>query len=182
MSSISINQTTLQIVRGSVTDQHVDAIVNAANTAMRGGGGIDGRIHDSAGPGLLEELKRVAPNGAETGTAVLTSGHRLKQPYIIHTPGPVWHGGTRGEPEKLAACYRSAARLAHEHRLTSMAFCSISTGIYGYPLEQAAPLAIRTIIDFLQQTPQTSLRRCIFAMYQHDEFLEFSKALMTTSQ
>src|SRR5580658_2462724 len=101
-----IHQTTLSVVHGSVTEQNVDAIVNAANTTMRGGGGIDGRIHAAAGPDLLEELRRVAPDGAPTGTAVITAGHRLKQKHVIHTPGPVWHGGKSHERQDLASCYR----------------------------------------------------------------------------
>ncbi|MDH7568151.1 MAG: macro domain-containing protein, partial [Armatimonadota bacterium] len=159
-----IHHTELEVVPGSVLEQDVEAIVNAANTAMRGGGGVDGAIHRAAGSGLLEELKRVAPNGAPTGTAVLTSGHNLKQRYIIHTPGPVWRGGTHGEPELLAACYRSCMELAHQHNLESLAFCSISTGVYGYPLEQAAPIALKTVCGFLESHPDTSLRRVVFAM------------------
>src|SRR5438477_2815955 len=109
-----IHSTTIEVVRGSVTAQDVDAIVNAANAMMRGGGGIDGRIHSEAGPGLLEELKRVAPDGAETGTAIITGGHKLKQRHIIHTAGPIWRGGKQGEPERLADSYRNSLQLAHE--------------------------------------------------------------------
>ncbi|HOJ21507.1 MAG TPA: macro domain-containing protein [Armatimonadota bacterium] len=176
---MQVNQTTLTVVRGSVLDQETDAIVNAANTKMRGGGGVDGAIHRAAGPELLEELKRVAPNGAPTGTAVLTGGHRLKQPYIIHTPGPVWHGGTRGEPELLASCYRSCMEVAHKKGLESIAFCSISTGVYGYPIERAAPLALSTVRDFLQAHPDTSLRRVVFAMFGAEEYRVFTEALGT---
>lgn len=172
-----IHQTTIEVVRGSVTDQPVEAIVNAANTAMRGGGGIDGRIHAMAGPGLLEELRRVAPDGAPTGSAVLTGGHGLSQPYIIHTPGPVWRGGGQGEPALLASCYRSSLQAADQRRLGSIAFCSISTGIFGYPLILAAPLAVQTAIDFVKSTPQTPLRRILFAMYGIEEFDEFRGAL-----
>ncbi len=174
---MQVNQTTLTVVRGSVLDQETDAIVNAANTKMRGGGGVDGAIHRAAGPELLEELKRVAPNGAPTGTAVLTGGHRLKQPYIIHTPGPVWHGGTRGEPERLASCYRSCMEIAHDKGLESVAFCSISTGVYGYPIERAAPLALMTVRDFLQAHPDTSLRRVVFAMFGAEEYQVFATAI-----
>jgi len=115
------SNTTIEIVRGSVVDQDVDAIVNAANTAMQGGGGIDGAIHRAAGRGLLAELRKVAPNGAKTGAAVLTGGHNLKQPYIIHTPGPVWKGGGAKEAEKLAMCYRSCLEKAEGKGLKSIA-------------------------------------------------------------
>src|SRR5579883_1324334 len=147
---MKINNTTVEVVRGSVTDQPVDAIVNAANTGMQGGGGIDGRIHRAAGPGLMEELARVAPHGAKTGTAVITHAHNLPHKHIIHTPGPVWNGGSRGEPELLASCYRESLKLADQFELESIAFCSISTGVYGYPIEEAAPLTVETVIAYLK--------------------------------
>lgn len=172
-----IGHTEITVVRGSVLDQDVDAIVNAANTAMRGGGGVDGAIHRAAGPGLLEELIRVAPHGAPTGTAVLTRGHNLKQPYIIHTPGPVWRGGHHGEPDLLASCYRSCLETAERQGLQSLAFCSISTGVYGYPLEQAAPLALGVVRDYLRAHPNTSIRRVVFAMFGEKEYEVFSQAL-----
>lgn len=172
-----INNTRLDVVRGSVLDQDVDAIVNAANTAMRGGGGVDGAIHRAAGQKLMQELIRVAPHGAKTGTAVLTRGHALKQPYIIHTPGPVWRGGTDGEPDKLASSYFSCLELADQHRLKSIAFCAISTGIYHYPLDQAAALALATVCEYLREHLATSLDRIVFSMYQDSEYEAFSMAL-----
>lgn len=174
---MQVNQAVVEVVRGSVVEQNVQAIVNAANTAMRGGGGVDGAIHRAAGPGLMEELVRVAPHGAKTGTAVLTQGHRLAQEFVLHTPGPVWHGGKQGEPDLLASCYRTCLELADKQGMTSLAFCSISTGIYGYPLEQAAPLAIGTVLDYLRAHPETSLTRLIFAMYQSSEYMAFTDAL-----
>jgi O-acetyl-ADP-ribose deacetylase (regulator of RNase III) len=171
-----MSHTTIEIVRGSVVEQDVDAIVNAANTAMQGGGGIDGVIHRAAGKGLMAELRRVAPNGAKTGAAVLTGGHNLKQPYIIHTPGPVWRGGGAKEAEKLAMCYRSCLEKAEEKGLTSIAFCSVSTGVYGYPLPLAAPVALRTVKEYLDAHPDTSLERVVFAMYQPAEYAAFQKA------
>jgi len=172
-----INETIIEVVHGSVTDQEVDAIVNAANTSMRGGGGIDGRIHRAAGPGLMDELMRVAPHGAKTGAVVVTGGHNLKQRFIVHTAGPVWRGGGSGEPELLASCYRSSLEAADERRLSSTAFCSISTGIYGYPIELAATLAVDTIVDYVEAHPQTSLRRIVLAMYGDDEYDVFNCAL-----
>ena len=168
--------TTIEIVRGSVVEQDVDAIVNAANTAMRGGGGIDGVIHRAAGRALMAELEKAAPNGAKTGAAVITGGHNLKHPYIIHTPGPVWKGGNANEAERLASCYRSCLEKAEGKGLKSIAFCSISTGIYGYPLDKAAPTALRTVRSYLDSHPDTSLERVVFAMYQAPEFQAFTKA------
>jgi len=169
-------QTTIEIVRGSVVEQDVDAIVNAANTAMRGGSGIDGVIHRAAGRALLAELEKAAPNGAKTGAAVITGGHNLKQPYIIHTPGPVWKGGNANEAEKLASCYWSCLEKAEGKGLKSIAFCSISTGIYGYPLDKAALIALNTVRAYLGAHPDTPLERVVFAMYQAPEFQAFTKA------
>ena len=170
------HSTTIEIVRGGVVDQDVDAIVNAANTAMRGGGGIDGVIHRAAGRGLMAELEKAAPNGAKTGAAVITGGHNLKQPHIIHTPGPVWKGGGAKEAEKLAMCYRSCLEKAAEKGLKSIAFCSISTGIYGYPLDKAASVALGTVSEYLDSHPDTLLERVVFAMYQAPEYQAFTKA------
>ena len=173
---MTTHNTTIEIVWGSVVEQDVDAIVNAANTAMQGGGGIDGVIHRAAGRGLMAELEKAAPNGAKTGAAVLTGGHNLKQPYIIHTAGPVWKGGGAKEAEKLAMCYRSCLEKAEEKGLTSIAFCSISTGVYGYPLPLAAPVALGSVKEYLDSHPDTSLERVIFAMYQTPEYQAFTQA------
>ncbi len=171
------HKTTLEFVQGSVLEQDVDAIVNAANTAMRGGGGVDGAIHRAAGQQLMHELVKVAPHGAKTGTAVITRGHALKQSYVIHTPGPVWNGGANGEPEKLASSYRACLELADKQCLQSIAFCSISTGVYRYPLDKAAPLALQTVIEYLNEHLDTHLTRVIFAMYQEAEYEAFRDAL-----
>jgi len=178
---MQIHNTTLEVVRASVLDQDTDAIVNAANTAMQGGGGIDGVIHRAAGRGLMDELRRAAPHGAKTGSVVVTEGHDLAQEFVFHTPGPVWHGGSSGEPDKLALCYRSCLEAADGRKLSSIAFCSISTGIYGYPITQAAPLAVQTVWDYLQSHSDTRLARIVFAMYQPSEYDAFSKALSQLS-
>ena len=170
------NKTAIEIVKGSIVEQDVDVIVNAANTALRGGGGIDGVIHRTAGKQLMTELIRVAPNGTKTGSAVLTRGFGLKQPYILHTPGPVWKGGGANEAVKLASCYRSCLEKADDKRLKSLAFCSISTGIYGYPINEAAPLALRTAMEYLDSHPETSLERVVFAMDDTTEYKAFSSA------
>jgi O-acetyl-ADP-ribose deacetylase len=141
----------MTVVQGDITKQEVDAIVNAANEALRGGGGVDGAIHRAAGPELLEECIRIG--GCPTGEARITKGYRLPARYVIHTVGPVWHGGDRGEPEKLAACYRNSLKLAAENGVRTIAFPGISTGVYGYPLEDATRLALGTVRACLAELP-----------------------------
>jgi O-acetyl-ADP-ribose deacetylase (regulator of RNase III) len=133
------------LVLGDITGLDVDAIVNAANPSLLGGGGVDGAIHDAAGPGLLEECR--ALGGARTGEAKITKGHRLRARHVIHAVGPVWQGGGAGEDASLARCYREALRLCREHAIGSVAFPAISTGVYGYPLEPATRVALATVRD-----------------------------------
>ena len=141
----------ITVAQGDITKQRVDAIVNAANERLRGGGGVDGAIHRAAGPELLEECIQIG--GCPTGEARITKGYRLPARYVIHTVGPVWHGGDRGEPEKLAACYRNSLQLAAENGARTIAFPGISTGVYGYPLEDATRLAMATVRDCLAGLP-----------------------------
>ncbi|HEX2478316.1 MAG TPA: O-acetyl-ADP-ribose deacetylase [Geminicoccaceae bacterium] len=141
----------MTVVHADITKQEVDAIVNAANETLRGGGGVDGAIHRAAGPELLKECKQIG--GCPTGEARITKGYRLPARYVIHTVGPVWHGGDRGEPEKLAACYRNSLKLAAENGIRKIAFPGISTGVYGYPLEEATRLAMSTVKDCLAELP-----------------------------
>jgi O-acetyl-ADP-ribose deacetylase (regulator of RNase III) len=140
----------LLAVSGDITRLHVDAIVNAANTSLLGGGGVDGAIHRAAGPELLEACRKL--HGCKTGDAKATPGFRLPAKWVFHAVGPVWNGGHQGEDEKLASCYRCCLQLAREHNVKSIAFPAISTGIYGFPSDRAAKIAIQTVRDNIEGT------------------------------
>ena len=155
-------------IQGDITQADVDAIVNAANEAMRGGGGVDGAIHRAAGPKLLEECIRKHPDGCPTGEARLTSGHDLVARHVIHTVGPVYRDGTHGEPELLAACHTSSIALAAEHGLRTLAFPAISTGVYGYPKEAAAEVTFAALAEALAAHPgMLAVRVLLFSAADH---------------
>ena len=170
---LSVGARRLELVRGDITTERVDAIANAANEALRGGGGVDGAIHRAAGPGLLAELRERFPDGTPTGTAVATAAHHLPARWVLHAVGPVWNGGMSDEAELLAGAYRSSLRLADELGARSVAFPAISMGIYGYPGDQGAEIAVRTVADHL--AGETSVEVVRFVLFS-DETLELFEA------
>ena len=165
----------LEIVLGDITTERVDAIANAANEALRGGGGVDGAIHRAAGPGLLEELRTRYPDGTPTGTAVATDGYDLPARWVFHAVGPIWRGGDHGEPELLADAYRSCLRLADEVGARTVAFPAISMGIYGYPAPDGARVAVMTAAEHLRGPTVVEVAR--FVLFSDETYELFSDAL-----
>ncbi|WP_440952240.1 O-acetyl-ADP-ribose deacetylase [Methanococcoides sp. FTZ1] len=161
------------VIKGDIVELDVDAIVNAANNSLLGGGGVDGAIHSAAGPGLLEECRGL--KGCPTGEAKITSGYRLPAKWVIHTVGPIWRGGTSGEDEMLARCYRNSLKLAVRNGVRSIAFPSISTGAYGFPVDRAAGIAVRGISDFLGK--ESSIEKVLLVCFNDRAFESYSRAL-----
>jgi O-acetyl-ADP-ribose deacetylase (regulator of RNase III) len=172
-----INQAELEIVQGDITRQATDAIVNAANSSLMGGGGVDGAIHRAGGPAILEDCKKiVAAHGPlPTGQAVITTAGKMPSKHVIHTVGPVWHGGTRGEAGLLASAYRKSLGLAAAEKLASVSFPSISTGAYGYPVDQAARVALGEVVAFLGKN--TSVKQVVFVLFDSRTFEAYAAAL-----
>lgn len=167
-----------EVRKGDITKLEVDAIVNAANKSLLGGGGVDGAIHRAAGPELKEACKKL--NGAETGEAKLTKGFDLPADYVIHTVGPVYRDGDHGEPEKLKACYRNSIAVATENELKSIAFPAISTGIYGYPLKAASDIATQTVVDLTRE--DAAIEQVIFVAFDEETEKVLEEALKKATQ
>lgn len=170
---VRVCDSVLQLVQGDITQEYTEAIVNAANRTLLGGGGVDGAIHKAAGPQLLEECRRLG--GCDTGDAVITKGYGLKARYVIHTVGPVYRGSNPRTERLLQSAYRRSLEVALKHGIRSISFPSISTGAYGYPLEKAAPLALKTVIDFFKERKGIALVR--FVLYGEKAYLTYEKAL-----
>jgi len=174
----AIGQIKLRIIQGDITKQDTDAIVNAANSSLMGGGGVDGAIHRAGGPTILEECKQIVARQGRlpTGKAVITTGGNLKAKHVIHTVGPIWHGGNKGEPELLASAYQESLKLAAENNLNSVSFPSISTGAYCYPVNQASEVALEAVITFVSQGT-TSLKEVVFVLFDSQTFSVYSSSL-----
>jgi O-acetyl-ADP-ribose deacetylase (regulator of RNase III) len=175
---IIINQTKLTLLQGNITKQTTDAIVNAANSSLMGGGGVDGAIHRAGGLTILEECKQiVAKQGClPTGKAVITTGGNLPAKYVIHTVGPVWYGGSKDKPGLLASAYIESLRLAEKHNLSSISFPSISTGAYRYPVDEAAKVAVQAVISFLKKEA-VSIKEVRFVLFDSRTYEAYQKAL-----
>ena len=174
----TVNGVKVALVRGDITQQATEAIVNAANSSLMGGGGVDGAIHRAGGPAILEECRQIVARQGRlpAGQAVITTGGRLRAKYVIHTVGPVWHGGRQGEPETLTSAYRESLKLAVNKGLKSVAFPSISTGAYGYPVDAAARVALRAVTAFLRETPG-ELKEVVFVLFDAVTLAQYEAAL-----
>ena len=173
---ITVHGAVLELVEGDITKQETEAIVNAANNSLLGGGGVDGAIHRAGGPEILAECRRLG--GCATGDAKITTGGRLRARYVIHTVGPIyWQEGAKRAAELLAAAYRRSLEVAAESGLRSVAFPSISTGAYGYPMEEAAPIALRTVMDYLEAQQEPGIERVRFALYGPQAYRMYERAL-----
>jgi O-acetyl-ADP-ribose deacetylase (regulator of RNase III) len=178
--SVVWGKTRVRLVRGDIVDQEVDAIVNAANSSLMGGGGVDGAIHRRGGPAILEACKEIRqrqwPDGMPRGEAVITTGGRLRAKHVIHTVGPVWKGGNENEPEALVSCYRNSLSIAKGHTLRSIAFPSISTGAYGYPIEEASRIALKTVKEYVEKEGRPA--EVVFVLFSESDLKVYLRALV----
>ncbi len=177
---VKVNKTKVSIVQGDITKQATEAIVNAANTSLMGGGGVDGAIHRAGGPAILQECKQIVARQGRlpAGRAVITTGGNLKAQHVIHTVGPIWHGGSENEAELLRSAYYECLKLANDNKLGSISFPSISTGAYGYPVDQAAGIAVSTVVSFLKQQA-TSLKEVVLVLFDSQTYQSYCSALQT---
>ena len=170
---LKLRDTTLELYQGDITTLQVDAIANAANSGLRGGGGVDGAIHRAGGPAILAECRQLYPDGCPTGQAVVTIAGNLPAKIVVHAVGPVWHGGDHGEPELLRSAYANSLRRAKEQGMTSIAFPSISTGIYGYPIELACPIAVGAALDHVHNGG--GLKRIVFCLFSNSDYAVYER-------
>jgi O-acetyl-ADP-ribose deacetylase (regulator of RNase III) len=177
MRGLTVGQSRIEVVRGDITQQDTDAIVNAANSSLLGGGGVDGAIHRAGGPAILAECKKLG--GCTTGDARITAGGKLKAKYVVHTVGPVYRDGGHREAEMLASAYRRSLEVGAEHGVTTIAFPSISTGAYAFPIVEAARVAVETVVRFLQTSPQIKLAR--FVLFSDADLATYEQALTETA-
>src|SRR4030042_2319698 len=175
---VTVNKTKVSIIQGDITKQATEAIVNAANSSLMGGGGVDGAIHRAGGPTILEECKEIVARQGRlpTGQAVITTGGNLKAQYVIHTVGSVWHVGSGNEAELLRSAYRECLKLASDNKLASISFPSISTGAYGYPVDEAARIAVSAVVSFLKEKA-TSLAQVVFVLFDYRTCQSYCSAL-----
>ncbi len=181
---VIVNKSKLTLIQGDITRQATDAIVNAANSSLMGGGGVDGAIHRAGGPAILEECKKIVARQGRlpTGKAVITAGGDLKAKHVIHTVGPIWHGGSRGEADLLASAYRESLTLAVTSGLKTISFPSISTGAYGYPVDSAAEVALQTVVKFLEK--KSPLQEVVFVLFDNrtcEVYIEELERLLSRS-
>ncbi len=174
---IMLGKTNISLKQGDITKEETDAIVNAANSRLMGGGGVDGAIHRAGGSAILDECKKIVATKGRlpAGQAVITTGGRLKARHVIHTVGPVWHGGQKGEPKTLASAYRESLKVAAENGLRTISFPSISTGVYGYPVEKAANVALKAVADFVRN--DITIEKVEFVLFDSRTFDAYRQAL-----
>ncbi len=174
---VKIGTGTLSLIKGDITDESTDAIANAANSGLRGGGGVDGAIHRAGGPKIMEECRKIG--GCPTGSAVITTGGDLKAKYVIHAVGPIYKGGAKGEEKLLASAYRTCLEIASENGIRSIAFPSISTGVYGYPIADASKTALKIVIDYMKAHPEVELVR--FVLFSDSDLKVYEESLKRLS-
>ena len=175
--SINIGNTVLELIKGDITEQVADILVNAANARLAGGGGVDGAIHRKGGAAIMAETEKLYPNGCPTGSAVSTGAGNLQAKYVFHAVGPRWAGGNAGEAEQLQSAYRRCLELAVEKNCESIVFPSISTGIYAFPIEQAADIALRTVADFLKERSPVCIKVIKFCLFSDEDFAIYCEVL-----